>query len=68
MFQTNTHNKKDLGLLLDLGHTNVTATWLNFNRDEFVDFCKNKTLAVHISNNNGKKYSNMNVLFYRTMK
>jgi len=48
-------SKKDLGLLLDLGHTNVTATWLNFNRDEFVDFCKNKTLAVHISNNNGKK-------------
>ncbi len=48
-------NKKDLGLLLDLGHTNVTATWLNFNRDEFVDFCKNKTLAVHISNNDGKK-------------
>jgi len=48
-------NKKDLGLLLDLGHTNVTATWLNFNRDDFVDFCKNKTLAVHISNNDGKK-------------
>jgi sugar phosphate isomerase/epimerase len=48
-------NKKDLGLLLDLGHTNVTSTWLNFNRDEFVDFCKNKTLAVHISNNDGKK-------------
>jgi len=48
-------NKKDLGLLLDLGHTNVTATWLNFNRDDFVDYCKNKTLAVHISNNDGKK-------------
>ena len=47
--------KKDLGLLLDLGHTNVTATWLNFNRDNFVKFCKDKVLAIHISNNNGKK-------------
>lgn len=47
--------KKELGLLLDLGHTNVTATWLNFDRDEFVDYCKDKTLAIHVSNNNGKK-------------
>lgn len=48
-------NKKDLGLLLDLGHTNVTATWLNFDRDNFVKFCKDKTIAIHVSNNDGKK-------------
>jgi sugar phosphate isomerase/epimerase len=45
--------KTDLGILLDLGHTAVTAHWLKFDKDEFVDFCKDKVFAVHISNNNG---------------
>lgn len=47
--------KKDVGLLLDLGHTAVTSHWLNFDRNEFVKFCVDKAFAVHLSNNNGKK-------------
>ncbi len=45
-------NKK-LGLLVDLGHTLVTSYWLNFDKDRFVEKCKSKTYAVHVSNNNG---------------
>lgn len=48
-------NKKYLGLLLDLGHTAVTAHWLNFDRDKFVANCADKVSAVHISNNDGKR-------------
>ena len=47
--------KNEIGLLLDLGHTAVTSHWLNFNKDDFVKKCKNNTLAVHVSNNDGKK-------------
>ncbi len=47
--------KNEIGLLLDLGHTAVTSHWLNFNKDDFVTKCKDLTLAVHVSNNNGKK-------------
>lgn len=42
-----------LGILLDLGHTAVTAHWLNFNKDEFVEKCAKKVSAIHVSNNNG---------------
>lgn len=42
-----------LGILLDLGHTAVTAHWLNFDKDEFVEKCRSKVSAIHISNNNG---------------
>ena len=28
---------------------------MNFNKDDFVTKCKDLTLAVHVSNNNGKK-------------
>ena len=45
--------KKEIGLLLDLGHTSVTSHWLKYDRDEFVRLCKDKVVAVHISNNNG---------------
>ena len=48
-------NKKDLGILLDLGHTAVTSYWLKFNKDEFVKNCMDKIIAIHISNNNGKQ-------------
>ena len=47
--------KKDVGILLDLGHTAVTSHWLNFNKNEFVKTCLDNTVAVHVSNNNGKK-------------
>jgi len=46
-------NNTKLGLLLDLGHTIVTSHWLNFDKDEFVEKCKNKVSAIHASNNNG---------------
>ena len=45
--------KTSLGLLLDLGHTSVTSHWLNFDKDEFVEKCKDKIFAIHASNNNG---------------
>ena len=47
--------KKDVGILLDLGHTAVTSHWLNFDKNEFVKTCLDNTVAVHVSNNNGKK-------------
>ena len=46
---------KDVGILLDLGHTAVTSHWLNFDKNKFVKSCLNKTFAVHVSNNNGKQ-------------
>lgn len=48
-------SKKELGILLDLGHTAVTAHWLKYDKDEFVKKCKRRVLAIHISNNNGKQ-------------
>lgn len=42
-----------LGILLDLGHTSVTSHWLKFNKDEFVKKCLKKTLAIHVSRNDG---------------
>lgn len=47
--------KKDIGILLDLGHTAVTSHWLNFDKNKFVKLCLDKTFAVHVSNNNGKQ-------------
>ena len=47
--------KKDVGILLDLGHTSVTSHWLNFDKNDFVKTCLDNTVAVHVSNNNGKK-------------
>jgi sugar phosphate isomerase/epimerase len=46
-------NETKLGVLLDLGHTIVTSHWLNFDKDEFVEKCSNRVLAIHASNNNG---------------
>lgn len=46
--------KKELGILLDLGHTAVTAHWLNYDKDEFVEKCKKWVFAIHVSHNNGK--------------
>lgn len=46
-------SKKELGILLDLGHTAVTSHWLNFDKNNFVKKCSDRVLAVHVSNNNG---------------
>lgn len=47
--------KNEFGLLLDLGHTAVTANWLNFDKNKFVADCKSRVTVIHISNNNGLK-------------
>lgn len=47
--------KKEVGILLDLGHTSVTSHWLKYDKDEFVNKCRDKVIAVHVSNNNGYK-------------
>jgi sugar phosphate isomerase/epimerase len=47
--------KKDIGILVDLGHTAVTSHWLNFDKNKFVKLCLDLTVAVHVSNNNGKQ-------------
>jgi sugar phosphate isomerase/epimerase len=49
----NFFNKKELGILLDLGHTAVTSHWLHFNKNNFVKKLKDRISAIHISNNNG---------------
>ena len=48
-------SRKDVGLLLDLGHTAVTAFWLKYDKDVFVKNCQKNVFAIHISNNDGKK-------------
>lgn len=52
-------NKSNVGLLLDLGHLNITAGLLGFNKYEILDklFCSyaNKIFEIHISDNNGLK-------------
>lgn len=50
--------RKDVGLLLDLGHLNVASHYLGFDKIKFIgelvaDFPK-KILGVHLSENNGK--------------
>ncbi len=47
--------KNKIGLLLDLGHTAVTSHWLDFDKNDFIKKCKDKVLAIHISNNDGMK-------------
>ena len=44
----------NVGILLDLGHLKVTTNTLGFNIDEFIKNLKNKVVAVHIHENNGK--------------
>ena len=46
-------SSKNLGVLLDIGHLKVTANLLKFGADEFIHELKDKTFAVHVSENNG---------------
>lgn len=46
-------SNKKFGLLLDLGHTSVTAHWLKFDKNLFIEKFRSKIIAVHASNNNG---------------
>lgn len=51
--------KSEIGILLDLAHTNVTSYWLRFDRDKFVAKMKDKVSVIHISNNNGLQDQNL---------
>ncbi len=44
----------NIGVLLDLGHLNVTSHWLGFDRYEFIGEIKNKVFAIHVHDNDGE--------------
>lgn len=46
---------KSLGILLDLGHLNVSANILNFDKYEFVEKLKDRVFAIHFHENSGLK-------------
>jgi len=50
---------RSVGLLLDLGHLNISSNILNFNREEFLnnflDKYSDRLYEIHISENNGIK-------------
>ncbi|MFH0779318.1 MAG: sugar phosphate isomerase/epimerase family protein [Parcubacteria group bacterium] len=45
----------DLQILVDLGHLNVSATTLGFDKFEFIEKLKNRIALFHASHNNGQK-------------
>ena len=44
----------NLGILLDLGHLRVSASWLGFDADAFIERVKGKISALHINDNDGR--------------
>lgn len=44
----------NLGLLLDVGHLQVTSHWLKFDKSEFVNKLKSKVFLIHVHENNSK--------------
>lgn len=45
---------RNLGVLLDIGHLKVTSNLLNSDADEFIHKMEDKTIAVHVHENNGR--------------
>lgn len=45
-------NSENLGILLDFGHLKVTAHWLKFNKNEFIEGVKHRVFSVHVHENN----------------
>ena len=45
---------KNLGILLDIGHLKVSSNLLMFDANKFIYKLKDKTFAVHVSENNGR--------------
>ena len=43
----------NVGILLDVGHLKVTATTLQFSKDEFIALIATNIFAIHLSDNNG---------------
>ncbi len=46
---------ENFGMLLDLGHLNVSANILNFNKYEFIEKIKDRVFAIHFHENSGRK-------------
>lgn len=44
----------NLGILLDIGHLKLTSNLLKYDANEFINKLKDKILAVHIHENNGR--------------
>jgi uncharacterized protein (UPF0276 family) len=44
----------NVGLLLDLGHLQVTSTSLKYDKHAFIEKLKHKIFALHINDNNGR--------------
>ncbi|GAI40513.1 unnamed protein product, partial [marine sediment metagenome] len=45
----------NVGILLDLGHLQVSAHWLGFDKYEFIEQVKNRVFAIHVHDNDGLK-------------
>tara|TARA_Y100000310_G_scaffold316318_1_gene367883 strand:- start:19995 stop:20864 length:870 start_codon:yes stop_codon:yes gene_type:complete len=45
--------KPNLGVLVDLGHLNVSSNYLNFNKEDFIRSLKEKIYAIHLHDNDG---------------
>lgn len=43
-----------IGIVLDLGHLNVTAHSLGFDKYEFIDRVEDRVFAIHVHENNGQ--------------
>jgi len=52
-------NHPNLGLLVDVGHLNVTATTFGFDRTEFINQVSPYIGAFHLSDNDGKVDNNL---------
>lgn len=50
---------QNVGLLLDVGHLNVTAKTFGFSRDEFIKKVSPYIGAFHLSDNNGEEDNNL---------
>jgi sugar phosphate isomerase/epimerase len=58
-----TDGKSDIGILLDLGHLEISANYYNFDKEVFLDCLLNqyahRILEVHLSGNDGQEDSHM---------
>ena len=47
-------DSNSIGIVLDLGHLNVTAHSLGFDKYEFIDRVEDRVFAIHVHENNGQ--------------
>ena len=55
------NTRSNVNLLIDVGHLNVSANSLSFDRKEFLLKCDKWIKAFHLSENNGEKDSNQKI-------